>query len=147
MKNFLLPYTWKFPGMLLILSGLVLAILYIWFDFRFTMRVFAVFSSFMETKMFTTFNTNFADELIMLVLICGFGLLVFSKEKDESERLDLIRNKAWVKAVISNNLLLLLSVLFVYGSGFITILVVNLFSLPIFYLCFFYLLKNRNQVK
>jgi len=145
MKNFLLPYPWKYPGILFILSGVVLAILYIWFDFRFTIPVFAVFSSFVETKMFVTFNTNFADELIMLLFICGFGLLVFSKEKVESENLDSIRSKSLVMATISNIILLLCSVLFVYGSGFISILVLNLITLPVFYLCFFYFYKNRNK--
>jgi hypothetical protein len=145
MKNFLLPYPWKYPGILFILSGVVLAILYIWFDFRFTIPVFALFSSFMETKMFVTFNTNFADELIMLLFICGFGLLVFSKEKVESENLDSIRNKSLVMATISNNILLLCSVLFVYGSGFIAILVLNLITLPVFYLCFFYFMKQREM--
>jgi CHASE2 domain-containing sensor protein len=145
MKNFLLPYPWKYPGTFLILSGVVLAILYIWFDFRFTIPVFAVFSSFVETKMFVTFNTNFADELIMLLFISGFGLLVFSKERVESENLDPIRDKALVMALFSNNLLLLCSVLFVYGSGFITILVLNLITLPVFYLCFFYFMKQREM--
>ena len=145
MKNFLLPYPWKYPGILLIFSGVVLAILYIWIDFRFTIPVFAVFSSFVETKIFVTFNTNFADELIMLLFICGFGLLVFSKEKNESEILDSIRYKALVLAFISNNLLLLCSVLFVYGSGFIAILVLNLITLPVFYLCFFYFLRQREM--
>lgn len=147
MKNFMLPYLWKYPGILLIFSGVVLAILYIWFDFRFTIPVFAVFSSFVETKMFATFNTNFADELIMLLFICGFGLVVFSKEKDESESLDSIRDKALVMAFISNNLLLLCSVLFVYGSGFIAILVLNQITLSVFYLCFFYFMKQREMAR
>jgi hypothetical protein len=56
MKNLMLPYLWKYPGILLIFSGVVMAILYMQFDFRFTIPVFAVFSSFVETKMFATFS-------------------------------------------------------------------------------------------
>jgi len=137
MKNFLLPFPWKFGGICLTLTGLVLAVLYFWFDFRFTMPVFAVFSSFMETKIFATFKTNFADELIMLLLISGLGLIVFSKEKTESDHLNQARIQALIKAILANTIFLFLSVLFVYGTGFIGILVFNLFSVSIFYLFFF----------
>jgi len=147
MKDFLLPYTWKYPGLVFILMGLVLSILYIWYDFRFTLPVFAVFSSFVETKMFATFNTNFADELIMLLFVIGFSLVALSRENNESDKLDFIRAKALVKALISNTLLLVLSVLFVYGSGFIAILVLNLFSFLFFYVCIFYYLKKKDNSK
>jgi hypothetical protein len=143
MKNLLLPYPWKLAGWFLTLSGIALGVLYLWFDFRFSMPVFAIFSSFLETKMFVTFRTNFADDLILLLLIVGFGLIVLSKEKFEFENLDAARAKALVKAIISNNIFLLFSILFVYGSGFIAILVLNLFSLSLFYLIFFYFLKRK----
>lgn len=143
MKNLLLPYYWKLIGVFLGLLGIVSAILYTWFDFRFSIPVFAVYSAFFETKLFTTFRTNFADELTLILLICSMGLIVFSKEKNETEGLDLIRLKALARAVIANFIFLLLSVLFIYGSGFIVILVVNIFSLTMFYLIFFYMLKFK----
>ncbi len=143
MKNLLLPYPWKFVGLFLTFAGFVLAGLYLWFDFRFTVPVFAVFSSFLETKMFVSFSTNFADELTMLLLISGLSILVFSKERTESENLDLARQKALLHAGITNTVFLFLSVLFVYGSGFIGILVFNLFSFSLFYLFFFHLFSKR----
>jgi hypothetical protein len=144
MKNLLLPYYWKFIGFLLTLAGIALAILYLWFDFRFTLPVFAVFSSFLETKMFVTFRTNFADELILILLTSGFGLMVFSKEKNETEYLDLLRTNAMAKALIYNAVFLLLGIVFVFGSGFISILVLNMFSVPILYLVFFYFMKHKD---
>jgi hypothetical protein len=143
MKNTLLPYPWKLVGWFLTFAGGVLGILYNWFDFRFSMRVFAVYSSFLQTKMFETFKTNFADELILLLLIVGLSLVVFSKEKIEFEDLNPARNKALARALILNNIFLLFSVLFIYGSGFIGMLVLNLFSLSLFYLFFFYILKRK----
>lgn len=143
MKKFLLPYPWKFAGVFLSLCGIVLAIFYLWFDFRFTLPVFAVYSSFLETKMFTTFNTNFADDLILLLLLSGFGLIVFTKERMESEQMDLFRIKAVVIAFITNFIFLIFSVLFIFGSGFIGVLVLNLFSFPIFYLIIFNFLKRK----
>jgi Ni/Fe-hydrogenase subunit HybB-like protein len=122
-----------------------MAMLYYFFDFKFRMPVFAVYSSFIETKMFAVFKTNFADELIMLLLISGLGLIVFSKEKYESQNLDAIRASALAKATILNIIFLLFSVLFIYGSGFITCLVLNLFTLPVFYLVFFYIMKRKKK--
>jgi len=146
MKNLLLPYPVKFAGLLLTFAGMVMSVFYLLFDFRFTIPVFAIFSSFLETKMFVTFNTNFADELTMLLLFTGLILIVFSKEKTESEYLDATREKAIVKALIYNNIMLLFSILFIYGSGFIGILVINLFSFSLFYLFIFYLMKYKQKI-
>ncbi|MHC1777643.1 MAG: hypothetical protein AB9834_19750 [Lentimicrobium sp.] len=138
MNNLLLSYRWKPAGIFLVSMGIVLAIVFFWFDFRFKIPVFAVYSVFLETKMFVSFQTNFADELIMLLLISGLGLLIFSKEKTEDEGLDQLRLIAFAKALIANIVLLLFSVLFIYGSGFIAMLVINIASFFIFYLFFFY---------
>jgi hypothetical protein len=143
MKKFLLPYSWKFAGIALSLCGIVLAILYIWFDFRFAMPVFVVYSSFLETKMFTSFSTNFADDLILLLLLTGFGMVVFTKERIESEQIDLFRAKAITYAFIANFIFLIFSILFIFGSGFIVVLVLNLFSVPVFYLIIFSVLKRK----
>lgn len=145
MKKFLLPYPAKYAGILLTLTGLAFAVLYLWFDFRFTMPVFAVFSSFVETKIFATFPTNFADELTMSLLLAGLGLIVFSKEKKETENLAVSRMKALANASFANTVFLLFSILFIYGSGFIGILVFNLFSFLLFYLLFFNILKYREN--
>jgi hypothetical protein len=142
MNRLLLPYRWKLAGIFLLMAGTVSAIFYIWFDFRFKVPVFAVYSSFLETKLFSVFRTNFSEELTLLLLISGLSLVMFSKEKNESESLDLIRSRALFKALAVNNILLFLSVLLIYGSGFIAILVINIFSFFIFYLLFFYLGKR-----
>jgi hypothetical protein len=145
MKNLLLPYYFKIFGIVLLLAGIAMAIFYIWFDFRFTIPVFAVYSVFFETKIFEVFRTNFADELTLLVLICGLGLIVFSKQKNEWAGLDFIRVKALSLAVIANTVFLLLSVIFVYGSGFMGILVINVISLFVFYLIIFLLIKRKKS--
>jgi uncharacterized Tic20 family protein len=92
------------------------------------MPVFAIFSVFLETKFFAIFRTNIADELILLTLLAGLGLIIFSKEKNETEELDLLRLKALAKAGISNLIFLFVSVLFIYVSVFIAILVINIFT-------------------
>jgi len=145
LKTRLLPYRLKIAGMVLAFAGAISAIIYIFFDYKFKIPVFAVYSSFLSTKYFTSFKTNFFDELTLLLLISGLALIVFTKEKNETEGLDSIRFRALFRALIANTIFLLLSVIFVYGSGFIAILVVNIFSLFIFYLLFFYLRKREKK--
>lgn len=145
LKTRLLPYSLKIAGMVLAFAGTISAIIYIFFDYKLKLSVFAVYSSFLATKYFTSFKTNFLDELTMLLLISGLALIVFSKERNETEGLDLLRLRAFFRALIANTVFLLLSVIFVYGSGFIAILVVNIFSFFIFYLLFFYLRKREKE--
>jgi hypothetical protein len=143
MKNLLLPYWWKLAGIVLAGAGTISALLYTIFDFRFKIPVFAVYSSYLETKYFTTIRTNFAEELTLLLLIAGLSLMIFSKEKEEFAGLDAIRFKSLAKAVLVNNLFLFFSSLFVFGTGYITILVLNVISLLLLYLLFFYLGKRK----
>jgi hypothetical protein len=141
----LLPYRWKWAGIFLALTGIVLAVMYLFFEFSFTIPVFALFSSFIETKVCTTFQTNFADELILFLLITGFGLLLFSKEKQETEILDKLRFQAIFKAMLTNTVCLLFSILFIYGSGFLAVMIFNLISVPFIYLLFFNIAKRKTK--
>jgi len=131
--------------MVLAFTGAISAVIYIFLDYKLKLPVFAVYSSFLTTKYFTSFKTNFLDELTLLLLISGLALIVFTKERNETEGLDSFRLRAFIRALITNTIFLLLSVIFVYGSGFIAILVVNIFSLFIFYLLFFYLRKREKM--
>lgn len=146
MKNLLLPYPLKFVGLILLIFGFGFAVAYIWFDFQLRMPVFAVYSAFIETKTFATFPTNVADELILILLLSGFSLLIFTREKNEELIPEMLRLKAFALAFLVNTGLLLFSVLFVYGSGFVAILVFNIISLPVFYLIIFYILKKKLNV-
>lgn len=138
MNNPLLSYRWKLPGIILTSSGVLLAVMFSWFDFRLKIPVFAVYSAFLETKMFVVFRTNFSDELTLLTLLAGLALIAFSKEKNEQEEFELIRSKAIFRAAMVNTAFLFLSVLFIYGSGFMAVLVANLFTFFVLYLLFFY---------
>jgi hypothetical protein len=142
MNSLLLPYRWKWVGIILTLAGIILSVLFFWFDFRFKIPVFALYSAFIETKICEVIRTNFADEMVLLTLLSGMALITFSREKNEPEGLDLIRLKAMFRAVISNTVFLLFSVLFIYGSGFMAILVMNTVSFFVIYLLFYYIGKR-----
>lgn len=139
----LISEKWKLPGYLLVISGALLSVLYFVLNFRFEMPVLALFSSYAETKVFTVFKTNFADETIMLSLLGGLGLIVFSKEKDETDQIKRIRVNSLIKTVIVYFFFLLFSILFIYGGGFMALLILNIFLPFILYLFFFHVMKNK----
>jgi len=139
----LLSFKFKIPGFILIFIGLILTILYFSVEFRFEMPVLAVFSSYVETRFLTTFSTNFADELILLILLAGFSLVVFSKEKKEFDFFQSLRIKALVKTAIINVAFLIFSVMFIYGNGFIMVLILNMFFPFILYLVIFNFMKFK----
>lgn len=139
----LLPYKYKIPGYILLAAGILMAILYSAFSFRFEMPVFAVVSSFMETKVFTTFRTNFADELTMLLLLSGCFLTVMTREKKENDEVSEARRKALVNTVKINSVIFGFSILFLYGSAFMAVVIANLYLPFLVYLALFSAMKLK----
>lgn len=139
----MINYRYKYLGLVLVVAAVVLTIFYFGFSFRFEMPVFAVHSSFFETKMFAFFRTNFADELILILYLTGLALLMFSKERDESSGIMQKRHDALRYTFFINLLIQLFVILFIYGQGFIAFLVLNLINLPILYLVLFMIMKRR----
>jgi amino acid transporter len=137
----MLSNKFRIPGYVLTLTGLLLAVLYFTMKLRFEIPVFAFVSSYLKTKYFTTFSTNFADESIFLFLLAGLSLLVFSKEKDEKELFTSLRYKAIVSTIIINICFLAFSVIFIYGSGFLVMVLINAFLPFIVYLLVFNIMK------
>lgn len=144
MDSFLRPYKYKWIGAALIFFGLSGLVVFNLFEFQINLPVFAVYSSFFVTKICTVFRTNVADEFIILSLLVGFSLLIFSKEKIENDIVKQLRLKAFFRAMIANMALLIFSTLFIYGNGYLAVLLLNLFSFSIFYLIFFNILKWKN---
>ena len=97
----------------------------------------------METKLFTTFSTNFADELTMILLFSGLFILATSEEKDENEQVKASRQKAVKTALIINSAILAFAILFIYGSGFMAVIIANPFMPFIIYLILFSFLKRK----
>jgi len=141
--NTLLPYKLKIPGFLLLCLGIILSIIYFVYGLRIILPVFAVYSSFLETKIFTTFKTNFGDEIILLSYILGFSLIVFSKEKKELNSYRRLRIEAIIKTIRIYILWMVFSILFVYGNGFVSILILNILLPFIIYLILFHSLKSK----
>lgn len=140
-----LSYLWKRIGVFIALLAIALNITFFLTDFKWTIPVFAVSSYFMDHQMFRTFPTNVSDEIIMLLYLVGLGLIVFSKEKLESEELTAFKQKLFIKAAFINSIFLVLSVILIYGGSFIGVLVFNLISPFIIYLFLFYFVHRKRK--
>jgi len=134
---------YKNPGIMLLIAALILTIYYFLFNFRFSFPVFAVISSYSETKFFWTFSTNFADELILILFTAGFTLTILSREKTKYKEYKLIRRKAIYFTIMAEIGYLIFIILFSFGSAFIALVILNLFLPFVLYLVFFNTMKFK----
>lgn len=135
--KFFLHYYFRVAGIILVIAGLTATFLYLFLQVRIETPVFAIASAYLEMKFFTVFTTNIAEEIILLSLLTGFFLIVFSREKNGSLPDERLRAKAFINAVFYNTIFLGLSVIFLYGQAFIAILAFNTISFFILYLWFY----------
>jgi hypothetical protein len=136
-------YKFKYVGLLLLLSGLILTLLNQIHRLKIRLPVLAVHSSYIQTKYFTIITTNIFEEITLLCLLAGFLLLVFSKERVEMKAYETLREESWKSVIFLNSALLVFSILFIYGKGFIAVLILNLFTPFIFYLMVFMIKKAK----
>ncbi|HQQ02877.1 MAG TPA: hypothetical protein PLH30_07835 [Bacteroidales bacterium] len=133
-KVFFLSPTYKPIGYVLIIAGLIWLFVSQQAEIVIRLPVFALVSSFVSTKYFLIVQTNIADEIALITIIMGGIFAIFSREKHENERVDAIRYNSMFLALLINQIILLFSVFFFYGSAFITIVLANLVSLSLIYL-------------
>jgi amino acid transporter len=137
------PNRYKKIGWLLAGTGLALLVAWFTLDFRVNLPVLAIVSVYFNTKWFAVFQTNVADELIMVCLVAGFMLVAFSREKEESIQLDRIRGLAMARAALYNGVFLLIAILFFYGQAFIAALLLYMCTWFVMYISIFSYLKKR----
>ncbi len=123
------------------MAGIFLSVLYSMDLFSLKVPVFAIHSSYLATKSFTVIRTNIAEEIIFLCFFAGFLLTAFSREQKENEAYHDLRSDSWHSAILINTALLILSTLFIFGRSFLAVLIINMFSVFIFYLILFYVKK------
>ena len=151
--NYLFPHYLKRVGFVLLALGMT-ALLYSFLvsntpDFM-NFRVYSVISQpiFEGVEYFSVVKTNFLDEVIAGLLILGLGLISFSREKEEDEFIAKTRLESLVWATYLNYGVLLLSILFVYEMAFFTVMIVNMFTILIFFVIRFnwVMLKSKRQL-
>lgn len=147
-KIFLLPNKFRIFGGLLLISGLILSIVRFYYGIKpefLNLKVFSIYSSFIEEKYFSFTTNNIFEEICGLLILSGLFFIAFSKEKSECDAIQEIRFRSIYNAVFLNLILLVFSFIFIYGLGFVYVLIFNIYlGLILFILIFqYYLFKYR----
>lgn len=136
MKLFL-PNKLRIYGWVILLFGIILCVSRFYFGVKpefLNIKVFAVYSKYFETNYFKVIENHVSEELTALLILVGLFILSFTNEKIENDSVSAIRYKSLIFTFYINTVLIALSFLFVYGFGFINILVINVFSPFIIYI-------------
>jgi len=147
----LFPNQLKLIGWILLVPSTILGILMMFFNFKLMFldtRVFGIISSEFPnpTSFFCFSKNNITDEIIGILFIIGAILVAFSKENHEDEYIAKIRLESLVWATYVSYFILILCILFVYGTGFFTVMVFNMFTILIFFIIrFHYILYKSNK--
>lgn len=145
--NFLLPRNFRFVGIFFFVIGLILGIARFSYGFKPDMldfKMFAFYSSYLESKYLQMISNNMGEELTGFFLIAGLFLLAFSRQKNEIALFNEFRLKAFFVAAYLNFLFLLFSLFFTFGFAFIYMLMINMGFGLLIYSITFQILIYRN---
>jgi len=152
--NYLLPNRCKKIGWILFIPGIILGLLFLisqpepsFLD----LNVFQIAGEefFGDDVFFSLKGNNILNEIISLLIIVGAIFIAFSKEKSEDEFISKIRLESLVWAIYINYVILILSIIFVYGLSFLWVLMFNMFTILFFFIIRFNwaLFKSKNQIR
>ena len=79
-------------------------------------------------------NNNILNEILGVLMIVSSLLVAFSKEKSEDEYILKIRLESLVWAVYLNYAILLISLLFIFDLSFLWVMLLNMFTILLFFI-------------
>lgn len=140
--NYLLPQKFKTIGIAMLVPTLLMAVLFLFYDFEFPFLDFRVFSIINDpimgdTEHFKFIEDNITNELIAVFAILSLVFIAFSKRKVEDELVANIRLKSLLGATYINYLVLLFCILFFYNFTFLWVMMFNMFTLLLFFIIHF----------
>lgn len=150
-KSYLLPHRFKKIGWILLILGLILGVAMRFFgldsDYFGKISFFGMISekSFIssEKHFFDIVENGFLDELVSLLVITGGVLVGFCKTKVEDEFILQMRLTSLVWSVYVNYGILFLAVLFVFDMPFFDVMVLNMFTVLLFFIIRFHVMLHR----
>ncbi|HWK06739.1 MAG TPA: hypothetical protein VNS58_24055 [Puia sp.] len=145
----LLPNKYKFIGWCLLIPATIIGIILSFKGFEtnwLNAKVFAIFpGGFLgESKPFSFIETDITNTVVGILFIVGAMFVGISKEKREDEFIEKLRLSSLLWAVKVNYILLLLAVVFIYGTAFLTVVIYNMFTIPIIFIVRFNYILYRN---
>ena len=147
----MLPNRFKLIGWVLLVPSALLGFLLMLSDLESKLtinsKVFALYNDEIlgQADHFGFISTNITNTLVGVVFILGAMMVGFSKEKQEDEYIANLRLSSLMWAVWVNYVLLFLSFIFIYGMGFLHVMIYNMFTVLIIFIVRFnvILLKNK----
>lgn len=127
--TFLMPRSFRFVGIFFFSLGLIIGMIRFYFGVKpevLEIKVFAFYSSYLQTKFMQFISNNMIEELTGIFLISGLFLIAFSREKMEEAYINAIRLKSFFISAYLNFFFLLISLFFTYGLAFVYMLMFNM---------------------
>lgn len=145
----LLPHKFKRIGWCILIPATIFGIVLIFNGFDkwpLNATVFTIYGEeFLgKSHSFSFFRTDITNTLTGCLFIIGGLLVGFSKEKNEDEFIWNLRVSSLLWAVVTNYLVLLFCMLFVYGAPFLSVMLYNMFTVLIIFIVRFNYVLYRN---
>lgn len=135
-------------GIIFFILGLIIGMTRFYFGIKpevLEIKVFAFYSSYLQSMFMQFISNNMIEELTGLFLISGLFLIAFSRERKEEAYLNTIRLKSFFISVYLNFLFLMISLFVTYGLAFVYMLMLNMGAGLLTYIIAFRTLLFRNR--
>lgn len=140
--NFLLPNQFKKIGWIVFIPSFIVGILWLFFEFEpafLDVKVLSLFNDdFLTSRgFFAITENNIANEIIGVLIIISASFIAFAREKNEDEFISKIRLESLVRATYLNYAILIFALLFIYNMSFLTVMIINMFTVLLFFILHF----------
>jgi len=129
-NKFLLPVSFKFAGIFFLIAGTILGFIRFYLGIKpdiLDMQPFAFYSSYLANKYLQFIGNNMTEEFVCILLLAGFFLIAFSRDKKEDRIKSMLRTQAFYITAYIHFIYLLLAILFTYGMAFIYVIIASIF--------------------
>lgn len=132
-NSLLIPGKYKVVGWIIFILFACLGLATLYWDYKVPGLVLPL----KESGGLSFADYNLTNELALAGLIIGLMIIVFAREKIEDEYISLIRLKClqW-SVLISFGILFILNFM-IYGTSFYTVLIYNMFTIPLIFIAKF----------
>jgi len=132
-NSLLIPGKYKVIGWIIFILFACLGLATLYWDYKIPGLVLPI----KERGGLSFADYNLTNELALAGLIIGLMIIVFAREKIEDEYISLIRLKClqW-SVLISFGILFILNFM-IYGTSFYTVLIYNMFTVPLIFIAKF----------
>ena len=149
-SNYLFPSSFKKVGWFIFIPGIILGFIILFFEPEpefLNLKLLGYFdgSLFGDSQRFGLIDNNIFDEIVALLIIVGGLFVAFAKEKNEDEFISKIRLGSLVWATYANYIILAITIMFVYDGSFFTVMMINMFTILIFFIIRFNWMLRKSQ--